>query len=240
MIDTDVRVRAQEGSLRRVEQLLARARSLKDIVWIESQLTQRQAELDSLKSQQAWLSDQTSDSTITIDIERKHAPKVEEEEKDEPAGFLVGLKGGMKALGAFASAHGHHRRRPAPVRDRAGRPRGPDVAARAPYRPASTARQPATCLTSRRSTTRVGGCSTDSPSATRIAVLIDADNTSPKYAEALLSEVARDGNPTIRRVYGDWSSTRGSAAGPASSTRSGSRPCTSTRSPPARTRPTRR
>ncbi|MCW2833418.1 MAG: hypothetical protein JWN68_1371 [Nocardioides sp.] len=106
VIDTDVRVRAQEGSLRRVEQLLARARSLKDIVWIESQLTQRQSELDSLKSQQAWLSDQTSYSTITIDIERKHADEVEKkkEKKDEPAGFLVGLKGGMKALGAFASA----------------------------------------------------------------------------------------------------------------------------------------
>ena len=103
VIDTDVRVRAQEGSLRRVEQLLARARSLKDIVWIESQLTQRQSELDSLKSQQAWLSDQTSYSTITIDIERKHVDKVEKK-KDEPAGFLVGLKGGMKALGAFASA----------------------------------------------------------------------------------------------------------------------------------------
>jgi hypothetical protein len=103
VIDTDVRVRAQEGSLRRVEQLLARARSLKDIVWIESQLTQRQSELDSLKSQQAWLSDQTSDSTITIDIERKRAAEVEKK-KDEPAGFLVGLKGGIKALGAFASA----------------------------------------------------------------------------------------------------------------------------------------
>ena len=106
VIDTDVRVRAQQGSLRRVEQLLARADSLKDIIWIESQLTSRQAELDSLKSQQAWLSDQTSDSTITIDIERKHVPQAEKEKDkdDEPAGFLAGLKGGMKALGAFASA----------------------------------------------------------------------------------------------------------------------------------------
>lgn len=102
VIDTDVRVRAQEGSLRRVEQLLARARSLKDIIWIESQLTRRQAELDSLKSQQAWLSDQTSDSTITIDIERKHA--AEEAKEDGDAGFLTGLKSGMSALGEFATA----------------------------------------------------------------------------------------------------------------------------------------
>ncbi|QIK74315.1 NYN domain-containing protein [Nocardioides piscis] len=41
---------------------------------------------------------------------------------------------------------------------------------------------------------------------TRIAVLIDADNTSPKYAEALLEEVAKYGSPTIKRAYGDFSS----------------------------------
>ena len=71
MIDTGVRVRAQEASLKRVELLLAEAKSLKDIIWIESQLTNRQAELDSLKSQQTWLKDQTSLSTITVDITAK-------------------------------------------------------------------------------------------------------------------------------------------------------------------------
>jgi hypothetical protein len=43
-------------------------------------------------------------------------------------------------------------------------------------------------------------------SSDRIAVLIDADNTSYRYAEALLDEVAKFGNPTIKRAYGDWSS----------------------------------
>lgn len=42
----------------------------------------------------------------------------------------------------------------------------------------------------------------------RIAVLIDADNTSPKYAEALLEELAKYGTPTIKRAYGDFSSQR--------------------------------
>lgn len=99
VIDTDVRVRAQEASLKRVELLLSRAQSLKDIVWIESQLTSRQSELDSMKSQQAWLRDQTSLSTITVDItaspERKAAPPSKE---TEPAGFLTGLRGGTTAL----------------------------------------------------------------------------------------------------------------------------------------------
>ncbi|MDO6590835.1 Maebl [Loktanella sp. D2R18] len=38
------------------------------------------------------------------------------------------------------------------------------------------------------------------------AVLIDADNISAKYAEAILREVKAYGEPALRRVYGDWSS----------------------------------
>lgn len=45
-------------------------------------------------------------------------------------------------------------------------------------------------------------------SKVRIAVLIDADNTSPKYAEALLEELAKYGTPTIKRAYGDFSSSQ--------------------------------
>jgi uncharacterized protein (TIGR00288 family) len=48
---------------------------------------------------------------------------------------------------------------------------------------------------------------TDS-SAVRIAVLFDADNTSPKYAEPVLEELATYGTPTIKRAYGDFSSQR--------------------------------
>ncbi len=45
-------------------------------------------------------------------------------------------------------------------------------------------------------------------SGVRIAVLIDADNTSAKYAEAILDELAKYGTPTIKRAYGDFSSPR--------------------------------
>ena len=103
VIDTGVRVRAQEASLKRVELLLAEANTLKDIIWIESQLTSRQAELDSLKSQQSWLADQTSLSTITVDVSHRAEAK-EKEADDEPAGFLVGLEGGTKALAATFAA----------------------------------------------------------------------------------------------------------------------------------------
>lgn len=102
VIDTEVRVRAQRKSLARVEQLLGEADTLKDVIWIESQLTQRQAELDSLESRQAYLADQTSLSTITVDIER--TPEEKEERSDEAGGFLGGLESGWSALSASAAA----------------------------------------------------------------------------------------------------------------------------------------
>jgi len=42
----------------------------------------------------------------------------------------------------------------------------------------------------------------------RFAVLIDADNTSPKIAAALFEEVAKFGEASVRRIYGDFSSSR--------------------------------
>ncbi|RHW27168.1 NYN domain-containing protein [Nocardioides immobilis] len=38
----------------------------------------------------------------------------------------------------------------------------------------------------------------------RLAVLIDADNTSPKHASALLDELASYGVASVKRAYGDW------------------------------------
>ena len=40
--------------------------------------------------------------------------------------------------------------------------------------------------------------------ATRLAVLIDADNSTASVTKALLDEVATYGTPTVKRAYGDW------------------------------------
>lgn len=42
----------------------------------------------------------------------------------------------------------------------------------------------------------------------RFAVLIDADNTSPRIAAGLFEEVAKFGEASVRRIYGDFSSQR--------------------------------
>lgn len=39
-----------------------------------------------------------------------------------------------------------------------------------------------------------------------LAVLIDADNTSPQWAEAIFEEIATLGEASVRRIYGDFSS----------------------------------
>lgn len=44
------------------------------------------------------------------------------------------------------------------------------------------------------------------PASLRIAVLMDSDNVSPKFA-LILEELATYGTPTIKRAYGDWTTT---------------------------------
>ncbi|MFC5728681.1 MULTISPECIES: DUF4349 domain-containing protein [Nocardioides] len=90
VIDVDARIRAQEKSVRRIEALLARATTLREIIAIEADLSQRQADLDSLKSRQQWLEDQTARSTITVHLERTD----DEEEEETADGFLGGLRAG--------------------------------------------------------------------------------------------------------------------------------------------------
>jgi hypothetical protein len=104
IIDTQARIRAQEQSLQRVEVLFARAQNIRDIVAIEAQLSRRQAELDSLKGQLAYLEDQASLSTLTVYLEptpEKPAPTVKAQ--DDDVAFVSGLKDGWSALGELGA-----------------------------------------------------------------------------------------------------------------------------------------
>ncbi|MXW86411.1 MAG: NYN domain-containing protein, partial [Boseongicola sp. SB0667_bin_21] len=47
------------------------------------------------------------------------------------------------------------------------------------------------------------------PSETRsLAVLIDADNTSARHAQAIFDEIVKLGEANVRRIYGDFSGGR--------------------------------
>ena len=49
---------------------------------------------------------------------------------------------------------------------------------------------------------------TTPPRAARLAVLIDADNASARIAPGLFEEIAKLGEASVRRIYGDFSGTR--------------------------------
>ena len=42
----------------------------------------------------------------------------------------------------------------------------------------------------------------------KIAVLIDGDNIPSAYVKEMMEEIAKYGNPTVKRIYGDWTNPR--------------------------------
>lgn len=103
VVDLDARVASQRASVDRVRALLAQARSVGDVVSIESELTRREADLDSLTGRRAALKDQVALSTLTVDLEK--AP-VTTEPVSGPTGFVAGWAAGWDGLKVVAVAAG--------------------------------------------------------------------------------------------------------------------------------------
>ena len=64
--DLDARIDAQRASVARVQQLMKQANNLSEVVQIEKELSDRQAELESLLAQRAQLADAVALATITV------------------------------------------------------------------------------------------------------------------------------------------------------------------------------
>jgi len=102
LIDTQTRLAAQKRSIARITVLFDRAESIRDIMAIEAELSRRQADLDSLERQAAFLRGQSAMSTITVSIDQIPEKKAVTKPKDDDAGFVAGFKAGWDALAAFA------------------------------------------------------------------------------------------------------------------------------------------
>lgn len=94
VIDIEAKVRAQRASVASLEKLMAKARTVGEVMAVERELSQRQGELDSLVQQQRYLKDQTAMSTVEVTLSSER-PVV------AGSGFGHGLKTGWKALGDF-------------------------------------------------------------------------------------------------------------------------------------------
>jgi hypothetical protein len=95
-VDLDARIEALQTSVNRLLQLMGRAGNVADLLAAESSLTQRQAELDSLRAQRATLGDKVSYATINVNISTK--PAVTQ------SGFLGALERGWRSL--LSAVHG--------------------------------------------------------------------------------------------------------------------------------------
>jgi Ca-activated chloride channel homolog len=90
-VDLDARIAALQTSVNRLMELMGRAGNVADLLAAESSLTQRQADLDSLRAQRATLGDEISYATINVTISAKPTAVPE-------GGFLGALQHGWQSL----------------------------------------------------------------------------------------------------------------------------------------------
>lgn len=99
VIDLGERIEVLNTSLERLEALLEQATTTAELIELETAITERQAERDSLVSQQNYLSDQIQFASISIELrtEGEAPPR-------EPDGFVDAIVAGWLALVAFAGS----------------------------------------------------------------------------------------------------------------------------------------
>lgn len=96
--DLDARITALEASVDRLLALLAEASTTTDLITIESTLSERQSDLESLQAQRRSLADRVDYSTITLHLGSEADAPI-----DEPDTFWSGLVAGWEALVGFVS-----------------------------------------------------------------------------------------------------------------------------------------
>ncbi|MDO9590244.1 MAG: DUF4349 domain-containing protein [Microcella sp.] len=96
--DIDARVTALRSSITRLLALQDAAATVEDLIALETAISDRQAELESLEAQQRYLSDQVDLSTVTLVLGSRDVAPV-----TEPDTFISGLVAGWEALVAFGS-----------------------------------------------------------------------------------------------------------------------------------------
>jgi hypothetical protein len=96
VVDTQSRIATQKRSVARVRALLGQAKTIGEVVQVESELTRREADLESLQAQLAKLTDVTELATVDVNLLGPSA--VAPAKQHRHLGFLTGLDGGWTAL----------------------------------------------------------------------------------------------------------------------------------------------
>ncbi|MCW2888354.1 MAG: hypothetical protein QOE54_2290 [Streptosporangiaceae bacterium] len=93
--DVDSRVKSAQATLQTFRKLLNRANTVGEVLNVEQEITQREADLESLQARQKSLAQQTRYGTVTLQLE---APGEQPTKQSHDGGFTGGLKAGWRAF----------------------------------------------------------------------------------------------------------------------------------------------
>lgn len=96
--DLDARISALSASIDRLLALLATASDTETLITLETAISDRQAQLESLESERRYYADQVSLSTVTLNL-----VSVADAPVEEPVTFVDGLVAGWNSFVAFFS-----------------------------------------------------------------------------------------------------------------------------------------
>jgi uncharacterized protein DUF4349 len=104
VVDVDSRVKSAQESIAQLRLLFSRATKLGDVIALENELSQREADLEALQSQQRDLHAHTTMATISVDVSSTAttAPG-----GHRAGGFLAGIRQGWHGLVEFVVAFSH-------------------------------------------------------------------------------------------------------------------------------------
>jgi len=102
-VDTESRLKTMRASVERVRALMAQAKDIGQVVALESEMSRREADLESLGSQMEALKASVERSTLTVSLSTPPANEAVVKEPVTDNAFLVGLRSGWDAFTASAA-----------------------------------------------------------------------------------------------------------------------------------------
>jgi hypothetical protein len=106
LADVNSRVKSAQESIDQLRLLFSRATRLGDVITLERELSQRQADLEALQAQQRSLDAQTTMSTIMVSIGTPDVVAQVKKDEDQ-AGFVSGIKKGWDGMVTFVVGTAH-------------------------------------------------------------------------------------------------------------------------------------
>jgi hypothetical protein len=95
--DLDARIESLQISAKRLRDIMANATSATDLLAVESQLSKRQAELESLQAQRQSLAHQVELASLSVNLSEQQSTSI------QPDGFRGGMQSGWDALVGFTN-----------------------------------------------------------------------------------------------------------------------------------------